>query len=90
MFVITCAANVASTPIIPSPPPAYDHRKQLVRRSVALVQQTYPQLQDLAESGKRATGSLTFALHIYNLIDITTSFPTISLNYINFMFLQVR
>ncbi|KAH7617711.1 hypothetical protein NADE_004113 [Nannochloris sp. 'desiccata'] len=51
MFVITCAAIVASTPIIPSPPPAYDHRKQLVRRSVALVQQTYPQLQDLAESG---------------------------------------
>jgi hypothetical protein len=52
MRVITCAANVASTPIIPSPPPAYDHRKQLLYRSVALIQQKYPQLQDLAESGK--------------------------------------
>lgn len=68
MLVITCAANVASTPIIPSPPPAYDHRKQLMHRSVALVQQKYPQLQDLVESGKSQTQG--FALHIVNLIQI--------------------
>jgi hypothetical protein len=60
--VITCAANVVSAPIIPSPPPSYDHNKQLRQRSVTLVQQKYPSLQDLAESGKSTTGAVKLLL----------------------------
>lgn len=53
---VRCAAQGATAlePLtVPAPPPAYDHRKQLLARSTALIAQRWPELQALAESGEK-------------------------------------